>query len=93
MPAPVALGLLESLPIDAMVYADDKGRSIPVLISAKHTEVSFELIRIVMAALGVKRSRIPSALNLLGTDAPNADRTSPDPRAWSKALGANVVKV
>lgn len=94
MPGGSSTGLVMALPPDAMTHADVGGRTLPVLLTARHIEVTHELIRVVLAALGVKRRRLPPPLRLLELpDEAQPDIRSPDPRAWSMALGARIVKV
>lgn len=93
MPAAVVLGLVESLPLEAAIYCDDSMRSVALHTQARGVELTFELIRTVMAALGVKRSRLPAPLRLFEPRKIEANVKSPDPRAWGAALGARIVEV
>lgn len=94
MAAPMAIGLVESLPADAMIFADDYGRPLSILLQARQVEITHELIRVVLAALGMKRRNLPPPLRLLAeAKQPGADVRSPDPRAWSAALGASIKRV
>jgi hypothetical protein len=93
MPTGITLGLIESLPSDAMIYTDEWGRPLSLLLAGRQVEVTFEIVRVVLMALGVKRNQLPKPLSLMEMKPPAPDARSLDPRAWSAALGAQVVKV
>jgi hypothetical protein len=93
MPAGITVGLLESLPHDSAIYCDEWGRPLALLLAARQVEVTHELIRVVLMALGVKRNQLPKPLALMEMRPPAPDVRSLDPRAWSAALGAAIVKV
>lgn len=93
MPAAKALGLVEALPLDAAIYCDESMRPISLHLAARQIETTFELIRTVMAALGVKRHKLPPAMRLFEPKKIEANVRSADPRAWGAALGANIIEV
>lgn len=93
MPAPVALGLVESLPVESAIYADHAMRPISLLVAARQVEITHELIRVVLRALGVTKARLPPPLTLLAQSEPAPNIRSSDPLAWSAAMGARIVRV